>query len=205
MDSLFKLIQPFGIVRNYKSGTYLFSAGDKAEGFYYIKNGEVRIYKMDEHAREVEVAHLSKGEFLGEAIVFISDIFTVFAQVVKQSTILFFPKYRILKEIDNNPAIAKAFLNILSHKCSILNKRLEELTLKSVRQRLVQYLISSCTGKNICTIELKIKKGELAKRLGTINETLSRNFKQLQDEDLIEINGSIVHIKNCLALKKELM
>jgi len=39
-----------------------------------------------------------------------------------------------------------------------------------------------------------MKKGELASRLGTVSETLSRSLKKLKEEGLIEVEGSRVII-----------
>jgi CRP-like cAMP-binding protein len=51
---------------------------------------------------------------------------------------------------------------------------------------------------------LRLKKVELAKLLGTISETLSRNLKQMQDEGLIEVKGKKIYVKDCLKLRAEL-
>lgn len=47
-------------------------------------------------------------------------------------------------------------------------------------------------------------KTELAKLLGTISETLSRNLKQLQEEGLIAVEGNTIHIEDVSRLEKEL-
>jgi CRP/FNR family transcriptional regulator len=54
-------------------------------------------------------------------------------------------------------------------------------------------------------VELKVKKGELAKILGTISETLSRNLKHMQEEGLIDVEGNKVTVLDCTALRDELI
>ena len=76
--------------------------------------------------------------------------------------------------------------------------------MRTVRQRLIQYLISNCKGYGQCLIYLPIRKGELAKLLGTIGETLSRNLKQLQEEGLISVRGNFIQVHDCSRLKKEM-
>ena len=197
-------LKSFGQRKKYKKGELLFSAQDKADGFYYVESGEIRVFKMDEQGKELEVVRLAQGDFLAEAIVFVSPLFPFFAQAVKDSELLFFDKKTILQKIEGNPSMAKFFLNLLAKKCLTLSKRIESLGLKTVRQRLVQYLMARCSGEQQCIVELKMKKAELAKILGTISETLSRNLKQMQDEGLIEVRGNNIHIKDCLALREEL-
>lgn len=102
----------------------MFSAQEKANGLYYVQSGEIRVFKMDEQGREVEVVRLEPGDFLGEAILFVSSVFPFFAQAVKDSQVLFFDKNKIFKKIDKEPSIAKFFLNLMARKCIILNKRI---------------------------------------------------------------------------------
>ncbi|UCE41626.1 MAG: Crp/Fnr family transcriptional regulator [Candidatus Aminicenantes bacterium] len=198
-------LKKLGHRKHFQKGEMLFSVHDKAEGFYFVESGEIRVFKMDEQGREVEVVRLSSGDFLGEAIVFVSSVYPVFAQAVMDSDVLFFAKTRIHQEITQNPGIALYFVDLLARKCVVLSSKIESLGLRTVRQRLIQYLLSRCSGEQQCLVELKVKKGELAKILGTISETLSRNLKHMQDEGLIEVEGNKVMIKNCTALREELL
>ncbi|NOR22117.1 MAG: cyclic nucleotide-binding domain-containing protein [Candidatus Aminicenantes bacterium] len=205
MVTIERAIKDIGRLKKYRKDELLFSAQQKANGLYYVQSGEIRVFKMDEQGREVEVVRLEPGDFLGEAILFVSSVFPFFAQAVKDSKVLFFDKNKIFKKIDEEPSIAKFFLNLLARKCLILNRRIESLGLETVRQRLIQYLLLHCSGEQQCAVELKTKKVELAKILGTISETLSRNLKQMQDEGLIEVEGNKIHIKDCLKLRLELL
>jgi len=51
------------------------------------------------------------------------------------------------------------------------------------------------------SIELSISKYDLASHLGTILETLSRTFKKLQDEKIIEVHGKKIAILDIKKLK----
>jgi len=197
-------LKEIGQFKRFQKDEILFSAQDKADGFYYVQSGEIRVYKMDEHGKESEVVRLGPGGFLGEAIVFVSSVFPVFAQALTSSDVLFFDKGKISQEMEKNPRIAMYFVDLLARKCVVLSNKIESLGLRTVRQRLIRYLLSDCSGEQKCLVELKVKKGELAKILGTISETLSRNLKQMQEEGLIEVEGNKIRIKNCRALQEEL-
>ena len=183
----------------------MFSAQDEADGFYYVERGDIRVYKMDEQGREMEVVRLGPGGFLGEAIVFVSPSFPVYAQAMAHSDALFFDKKKVIRKMEADPRIAKFFVDLLARKCVVLSDRIESLGLRTVRQRLIRYLLSRCSGEKKCVVELRTKKGELAKTLGTISETLSRNLKQMQEEGLIQVEGNRISIKNCPALREEIL
>jgi CRP/FNR family transcriptional regulator len=190
-----------GALRRVGRDELLFAAGDRVNGFYVIQSGEVRVYKMDEQGREVEVTRLGPGETLAEAVAFAADEFPFFAQAVRDSTVLFFDRDAVLRRIGVDPELAQSFIDLLARKCLVLNKRIESLGLLTVKQRLSQYLLSQCSGRGQCLVTLSMSKGELAKTLGTVNETLSRTLKQLREEGTIEVHGDRILIKDCPALR----
>jgi CRP-like cAMP-binding protein len=204
MKELEVKIRELGQAKTYAKDEFLFHADDPAEGFFYLQSGEVRVFKMDEQGKELEVVRLGPGDFFGEAIVFIQDRYPSYAQAVKDSEVLLFEKSKFFQNLEKDPEIGKFFLHLLAKKCIVLNKRIEALELRTVRQRLIQYLVSSCSSETSLDITLPMKKTELAKLLGTISETLSRNLKQLQEEGLISVEGNTIHIKDISRLKEEL-
>jgi CRP/FNR family transcriptional regulator len=204
MKSPSEKILALGKLRHGSRGTFLFQAEEKAGGFYYIQSGEVRVFKVDENGRELEVARIGPGDFLGEAIAFAAGHFPFYGQAVKDTKAYYFDRNSVLRAVETDAAIAKYFIELLARKCVLLSSRVESLGLKTVRQKLIQYLLSNCQGSSRCFVELKIKKGELAIFLGTISETLSRNLRQMRNEGLIEVHGPSIHIKDCQKLRAEL-
>lgn len=197
-------IKGLGRLKSYAEGSFLFQPEEKAAGFYYVETGEIRVFKMDEQGRELEVARLGPGDFLGEAIAFVSGRFPFYAQAAKDSSVYYFEAQALFRRIESDPAIARFFIGLLAQKCVVLSSRVESLGLRTVRQRLIQYLLARCYGSGHCLVELKIKKGDLAKILGTISETLSRSLKQMQEEGLIEVDGRKIHIRDCQNLRDKL-
>jgi len=204
MESLEKKIAALGMNKKFKKNAILFQAHEDASGFCYILRGEVRVFKMDENGREVEVVRLQSGDFVGEAVVLASAKFQAFAQTTEDTEVLFFSKRGFFEKLEKDPSLSRFFLVLLAKKCLVLNDRIESLGLRTVRQRLVQYLLSHCSGEEDCLIELKIKKSDLARLLGTISETLSRNLREMQEDGLIEVKGKSILVKECLRMREEL-
>jgi len=204
MQNILVRIKRYGLPRSYEKGDIIFTEGIKAEGFYFVEKGEVRAYKMDAEGREIEVGRFSPGNFFGEVILFASENFPVFTQALKKSDLIYFRRDAVMQLIEKDRDVARFFLELLARKCMALNSQLESFTLRTVRQRLIQFLLSGCAKNESCIVSLPINKTELAKRIGTVSETLSRNLKQLQEEGLIEVMNKDIRIKNCSTLKKEL-
>jgi CRP/FNR family transcriptional regulator len=205
MIDLLTDIKSLGRIRAFRKDEILFNAGDSANGFYYVLYGEVRIFRMDNHGKEVEVVRINPGDFFGEAVVFVSDKFPAFAQAVKDTETLFFSKKTIFQHIDKDPTIARFFISLLAKKCIVLNKRIETLELRTVRQRLAQFILSQYQEQQSDVIVLNMKKIELARFIGTISETLSRNLKLMQEDNLIEVHGRNIRVKDSEKLRQELL
>jgi len=86
-------------------------------------------------------------------------------------------------------------------------RQIEDLSFAEVPARLAAYLIElaakkSTTFQGKTYLDLDMKKGELACRLGTVSETLSRTFKKLKEEGVLDVEGSRVTILDMARLQK---
>lgn len=197
-----KLLQ-IGLERKYPAKALIFKAEDPANGFYYILKGQIRLYKLDSSGKEVEISRLSDKEFLGEIILFATDNFPVYAETISPVQILFFPKIQVLSAIEKDPEIAKFLLTLFAKKCYGLNQRLTMVTLQSIQQRLATYLLALSNNNN-ATIQLPIKKTDLAKYLMTTPETISRTLNEFKQNKIIKVQGQKVTISDCRLLQEYL-
>jgi CRP/FNR family transcriptional regulator, dissimilatory nitrate respiration regulator len=187
----------------FPKGSFLFQAEEPADAFYFILDGEIRVFKMDDQGRELEVTRLGGGEFVGEAFALVHGCYPFFAQAARESKALVFGAEAAEKAIEADPGTARFFVRLLARKCVQLSGRVESLGMKTVRQRLAAYLMAGCGGAGPCAIALPMKKGDLAKALGTVGETLSRSLRQMQDEGLIRVEGKTIRVIDCLGLRRE--
>jgi CRP/FNR family transcriptional regulator, dissimilatory nitrate respiration regulator len=184
-------------------GEILFLEGMPASKFFHIKEGEIRIYKVDSEGKELEVSRLQSGAFVGEAVMFSHGVYPVTSQVIKPSKLIRFDKKVMVQAIENNQKLAMFFIQLLAKKCIRLNSRLEMLTLHTVRVRLISFLLENKSPESD-ELVLKLKKTELAKQIGTISETLSRNLARLQKDGLISMNNHQIRLLDLPALRSEL-
>jgi CRP/FNR family transcriptional regulator len=203
-DTLIAALRPLGVSKRIDSHATLFHAGDPANGFYVVLSGEIRLFKMDEHGKEIEISRMHAGQFLGEIILFAANCFPVNAIATKKTELLFFEKLKILNAIENNPDIAQGLLTLLARKCLALNQIIEQLALTTVRQRLCTYLLHISAADDLGVIHLPTTKTDLANKLGTIPETLSRTLKQLQADKLIAVDGRQITLLDRKKLRSEL-
>jgi CRP-like cAMP-binding protein len=204
MEKLDPAVERLGLKKTYRADNFLFHADDEAKGLFYVRRGGVRVFRMDDNGREMEIARLGPGDFFGEAVAIAGGRFPAFARATEDTEVLYFDREEILQGIGQDPAAARFFLKLLAGKCLVLNERIASLGLLSVRQRLARYLLSFCGGSQSCLVELKTKKSDLARQLGIVSETLSRNLREMEDEGLIQVKGRQIRVTDCRRLREEL-
>ena len=204
MEKLDPHVEGLGLKKTCRAGNFLFHAQDEARGFFYLRRGGVRVFRMDENGREMEIVRLGPGDFFGEAAAFAGVRFPAYARATEDSEVLCFDREEVFQRIGRDPAVARFFLELLAGKCIVLNQRIEALGLLSVRQRLARYFLSGCGGTQNCLVEIKVKKSDLARQLGMAGETLSRNLREMEDDGLIRVKGRQIRVLDCPRLRGEL-
>ncbi len=183
--------------RQVSKGEIIFSDGDDGAGFFVLKTGMVKVYKVSWDGKE-QVLHLfGPGEPFGEVPVFTGDRFPANAQAMEDGVVMFFPRRSFLTLIRRNPDLALNLLAVLSKRLKRFTALIEDLSLKEVPGRLAAYLLymREIRGGDMI-IELDIPKNLLASLLGTIPETLSRVLSKMDKKGLIESEGPRIRIKD---------
>lgn len=192
--------------RTFGKGESLFSEGDPAVGFYLLASGSLKLCKISPDGKEKVLHFVHPNETFAEAAFFGDGRYPAEAKALEEGTVLFFPKEGFMGLLERNPRFSLNLIVSLSLLLRRFARQIEELSFAEVPARLAAYLIElaerkSTTFQGKTYLELGIKKGELASRLGTVSETLSRSFRKMKEEGLIEVDGSRVIINDMQRLK----
>ena len=166
--------------KTYKKGELIFSEGDVGRGFYIVKAGKVKIFKLSFGGKE-QILHIyGPGKPFGEVPVFEGKNFPASALAVLNTELLFFPRADFVNLISKNPSLSLNMLAVLSRRLREFTVMVENLALKEVPARLASYLLVLSTEQDSSDIvTLPVSKNQLAGLLGTTPETLSRIFNRL--------------------------
>jgi CRP-like cAMP-binding protein len=190
-DELARIVQQ----QEFEKNQFIFSEGDDGVGFYVIVTGRVKIYKMSPEGKEQILHILGPGEPFAEVAVFSGSNYPANAETMVASSLFFFPKKSFIKLISSNPSLAMNMLAALSVRLKQFSHMIEALSLKEVPGRLAAHLLYlSEQQEEASELRLDIAKVQLAGLLGTIPETLSRIFKKMNEQGLIESSGAAITI-----------
>ena len=181
-------------IRKVDKSEILFFQGDRADGFYTLLSGRVRIYKASPDGKEYTLHIIRPGQMFAEAAIFGGEIFPANCMALEDSTVAFFPRVNFINLITQSPQISLKMISALSGFVREFNQQIEDLSLKEVSARLASYLLRKASKAKNDKIILDISKSELANLLGTISETLSRNLKKMRELGVIEVDGKDITI-----------
>jgi len=185
----------------------LFSDGEEAKGFYVILSGKVKLYKISPEGKEQILHVVSAPDAFAEAALFLEGSYPAFAEALSDGQLLFFPKRDFIQLIERNPQLSINMIVSLSHFLRRFASLIEELSLKEVSSRIAKYLMDlslklSKEGKSPKEVELDLSKTQLASKLGTISETLSRTLAKMKAKGIIDVKKNKILILNREALEE---
>lgn len=179
--------------RDAGKGELLFSDGEIAAGFFIVGTGKVKVFKLSPEGKERILHIVHPGGTFAEAAIFGSGTYPAYAQPLEPSQLIFFPKREFLDLLHSDSQLAINMIAGLSRFLRQFANQIEELTFKDVPARLARYLLD-LAGDEAEQVELPISKSQLASKLGTVSETLSRTFRKLTEDDLIVVRGKAIEL-----------
>jgi CRP/FNR family transcriptional regulator len=202
-----KRIRAIASLRQIEKKEILFSDGEETRGFYVILSGKVKLYKVSPEGKEQILHIVSAPDAFAEAALFLEGTYPAFAEAMTDCQLLYFPKRDFIQLIEKNPQLSINMIVTLSHYLKRFASLIEELSLKEVSSRIAKYIVdlsmkSSKEGKSPKEVELDLSKTQLALKLGTISETLSRTLAKMRTKRIIDVKKNKIIILNREALEE---
>ena len=194
------LIASFTVLRSLAKDQYLFRAGAPADGFYVVQRGAINVHRVSAAGKEQVIHVFRAGESFAEAALASPVGYPADARAVEPTIILLIPKTPIVELLGRRPDLALRMLGSMAQHLRVLVSMLDDLTLKDVETRLVNWLLRHSHGR-AGPLELPGTKRVLAAELGTSSETLSRTLARLRSQRLISVAGKTITIHDPATLQ----
>ena len=204
-DDDLRRVADLAVPRRFSKKEAVFREGDRADGFFIVSSGKVKVFKLSGEGKEQILHVLEAGQTFAEAVIFEGGGYPAHAEALTDADLLFLPKRPFIDLLERHPNVAIRMLASLSRWLKRMTDLVESLSLKDVETRLVFYLSEELKTRGIpskdgAELELAIGKNVLASRLGTVPETFSRTLKKLQDDGLIVVRGKRIRIVSAARL-----
>lgn len=177
---------------NYKSGTTIISNLANTGTIGILSEGSANLIKIDYNGNRTIIDKLEKGSIFGEVFLPNSDELSIIA--TDNCTVISFDYEHITKRCKKScPYHSKLIDNmiqILADKIVNMNNRIDILTKKTIREKLLEYFKAIEKEKLSKTFKLNLNFTELADYFGVDRSALMREIKNLKNEGFIEAKGN---------------
>ncbi len=178
--------------RTFLKGESLFHEGDPPAGLFVVWRGTVKIYKLGDSGREQILEIEGPGRPIAELPVFDGLPYPASCAAIEDSVLLHIGTSDFQRLLDGHPEITRAVIASLSQRLRRMVALVEEISLKAVRQRLAGLLQELAGGED--ELELAWTHAEIAARIGTVREIVSRTLARMAQEGAIKVDGRTVRI-----------
>jgi CRP/FNR family transcriptional regulator len=194
-------------LRNLSRGEILYSEEEEASALYVVVRGQLRSIRMSVEGREQVLSTEPPGAILAAVALFGGETFYSTLIADTPSQVLAIGRNEMLELCRRYPDLLWNLARMLAQKARSLAELVETLALRQVDQRVAQYLLTICQQRGIghrtkCLVELTLNRTEIAGRVGSTREVISRAFTQLEKAGLIQMQGRrLVTIPDMRALR----
>ena len=192
-------------IKTYNKGEIIEHEDDECRSLSLVLSGVVEIQRLYLNGKYIVLNRLNEGDVFGEALVF-SKARTYPATVISlnESKVLFIDKSDILKIFTKEEKVLENFISLLSNKVFILNSKIKSISFKSVRQKVIGYILNEVKEQKSNSIMLKNTKEEIAALLAIPRPSLSRELINLRNLGYIKFDRKKITVLDIESLEEEL-
>ena len=176
------------IKQRFKRGEALVAQGQKSDALFILLTGRARVMTSDSRGREVILATLAPGDYLGEMSIIDNQPHSATVRAEVQTDVLMLGRAEFARCLTENASMSLVVMRGLVKRLRHADRKIESLALLDVYGRvahaLLDFAVSDTQGQRV--IKEKISRQDLAKMVGASREMVSRVMKDLEERGFIE-------------------
>ncbi|MEG0679941.1 MAG: Crp/Fnr family transcriptional regulator [Carnobacterium sp.] len=183
--------------RRYKKNHILIFEEDPIDRVYIVKSGILKVYRTYED-KEIILDFVKKNDVIGEVELFSKSSALSSVEVTEDAEIYHLSQADFIALIYENKTILENIFRIHHKRFETLNKQIRNLTFYSVHTRVCRVLLDFLEDNEDPTnLTIKnINQSTIASMIGVTRESVSKAFKDLQDESVLSLQPKTILILN---------
>lgn len=199
IKSMIKCLDPK--ILKIKKGDFAGIFGEIMDGLGILLEGSLSILKENLDGGRIIIDIIKPGELFGEIAVFTDKrLWPATVSANEDSIILIISPEKFTGVCSNacvfHRQLILNMLRIISEKALGLNRKVEYLSIKGMREKLCTYIWEQYKKNGKLMFSLPMKRGELADFLNVSRPSMSREMCRMRDESLIDFHLSTIKILN---------
>ena len=185
-----------GVVkRRFRRGELVVEQGSKSDALFILLNGRARVLTADARGREVILAVLQSGDYVGEMSLIDNEPHSATVRVEVQTDMLVLGRAEFERCLPERSSLAYVILRGVVQRLRAADRQIESLALLDVYGRVARTLLEMAVDESgVKIIRAKVSRQDMAKVVGASREMVSRVMKDLEARGMIETqdNGFVV-------------
>lgn len=176
--------------RHYDAGQVIYLEGEPASAVFILEAGWVKATRMSPEGREQAMLFLKPPDIFGDVAVFTATPYPGTVMALEPVDVWVIDGHAILDLIARHNELAVAVVRHLARRVLHYVGLVEDLSLRSVEARLAHTLLQHAKesdGRWVVPRRTWTTFGEMATRLGTVRDVLSRAIRTLEQEGLLRV------------------
>lgn len=183
--------------QHYQSEDIIYEFSDNQDNLGILVKGSALIERIDEQGNCSILEHLTDGSVFGEKLMFANIMDDRIAVICEKPCLVWFIRgSQLTKRCSNACAYHQQMLENMFHlvtkKATALSARVEILSRRSIREKLLCYFRMQASQTDGHTFQLPFSLSALADYISTDRSAMMRELKKMRLENLVSINGKIV-------------
>jgi CRP/FNR family transcriptional regulator len=186
-----------------KRGQEVFKEGDALTGIYFVYEGCIKVHKKWDNEKELIVRFAQKGDIFGHLGLEGNNTYPATATALETTTVCYLPMEFFESSLKINNAFAIKLMRFFAAELQNSEKRMRSLVHLPVKARVAQSIISLKNQFGVNAdglINIELTRQDLASLSGAAYESLFRTINDLVADNIIEVMGKSMSIKNEQAL-----
>jgi CRP-like cAMP-binding protein len=190
-------------VKRYERDQIVAFEEDECTAMGVLAGGAIHIQRIFPSGKLITIETFGPGDSFGEALVFSDTGFYPATLVAREeTTVVFLPRETIIELCTRSQPFLAAFLRALSNRILLLNRKIKNLSLGTVRQKVANFLLDEQRRQQRDILTLAASRAELADSLGIPRPSLSRELIAMKEAGWIDFDRRTVHIRSRPALEQ---
>ncbi|HAU08942.1 MAG TPA: cAMP-activated global transcriptional regulator CRP [Gammaproteobacteria bacterium] len=183
--------------RRYPNRATIIYEGDSCDILYYIISGSVSVILEDNDGKEVIVAYLNPGDFLGEMGLFEqTEDRSAWCRTRNQSEIAEISYANFNAYVHDHPEIVFTIGRQMATRLRKTTRKVGDLSFFDVTGRVARTLIDLAKEPDAMThplgMQIRITRQEIGRIVNCSREMAGRVLKNLEEQELVTVSGKTI-------------
>jgi len=180
--------------RRYPAKSTIIYAGDQGDTLYYIIKGSVTVViEDDSDGKEMILAYLNPGDFVGEMGLFDQEHRSAWIRTKTECEVGEISYGKFIELSHKHPEFLFAISKQIAQRLRDTTRKVSDLAFLDVTGRVARTLLDLCKEPNAMThpdgMQIKITRQEIGRIVGCSREMVGRVLKDLEERELVSVAG----------------